>query len=630
MYWQLDNRSEKLREPLALLLKERGMEPGAGGVVFSWERTEEEGLRVEREQKCVRIFCRQKAHFFRGVALFLARREELSFSVEEHVYLDRRGVMVDCSRNAVPRVETLKAYIRMLALLGMNELLLYMEDLYELPEYPRFGAFRGRYTREELAECDRYGAMFGITLVPAIQTLAHLKTFLRWPENRALRDNEENLLPEDENVYRLIDAMLKELSGIFSGRRIHLGMDEAHALGLGAYLKKHGYQDRIGIMKRHLSQVTALCRKWGLEPMIWSDLYFSLAPGNEGYYGVPGDFSWKEEGKPDSDLTMVYWDYYHHEEAVYERMLRLHKKLTDKVCFAAGVWTWNGIAPNYSKAFATIRTGMRVIKREEVRDAFVTVWMDNGAETPFAASYLPLVLFAEECFSREPDDARIQERLDVLGLGSLFDLWLLDRFDRLEETPEGNPDAVNPSKELLYQDPLLGMFDGQYQGYDLCGCYGRLAENLREAARRCGALEDLFSYYQALAEFLSVKGNLGMELRGAYQRRDRSRLTEILEDQIPACLQALQKLREQREEIWFSECKPQGYEVLDIRLGGVHARLTSAQKRLQRYLDGEIPQLEELEEAPLPYEQIRTEGKQPPVPCNLWEHIVTAGNMAGV
>ena len=68
--------------------------------------------------------------------------------------------MVDCSRNAVPNVSTLKKLIRRMALMGYHALLLYTEDTYELEGYPYFGYMRGRYTREELKEIDGYAEKF--------------------------------------------------------------------------------------------------------------------------------------------------------------------------------------------------------------------------------------------------------------------------------------------------------------------------------------------------------------------------------------------------------------------------------------------------------------------------------------
>ena len=84
------------------------------------------------------------------------------------------GTMLDCSRNAVPNLHTLKKWVDLTASLGYNTLLLYTEDTYEVPDEPYFGYMRGRYTQAELRELDAYAKERGMTIMPCIQTLAHL------------------------------------------------------------------------------------------------------------------------------------------------------------------------------------------------------------------------------------------------------------------------------------------------------------------------------------------------------------------------------------------------------------------------------------------------------------------------
>ena len=62
------------------------------------------------------------------------------------------GVMVDCSRDAVYTVGSLKKYISLLAKMGYNSLQLYTEDTYEADGEPQFGYLRGRYSKAELKE----------------------------------------------------------------------------------------------------------------------------------------------------------------------------------------------------------------------------------------------------------------------------------------------------------------------------------------------------------------------------------------------------------------------------------------------------------------------------------------------
>ncbi len=616
---------KELREPLEVLLKELGHTYEEGGILVTPVFWDKDFLKVEKKGGEATVCCRETAHFFRGIGMILEHPNE-DFMKEETVYLDEAGLMLDCSRNGVVNKKTIKAYIRLAAVLGLNQLYLYMEDLYEIPEYPYFGAFRGRYSREELKECDAYGISYGVELIPCVQALAHLETFLRWPENAPLRDNYDNLMPEEESTYELVECMIRSLKHTFRTKKIHLGMDEAHRLGLGAYLKKHGPTERLTIMKRHLAKVEELCRKYDLEPMIWSDMYFNLASEDGSYYTVSGDYEWTEENKPGKDLTMVYWDYYHHEEEPYQRMLHLHKKLTDQICFAAGIWCWNGLAPAYGKGFDTMKNGMKVMKEEGIRRSFTTLWMDDGAETPWITSVLPLIFYAEEAFSEQCSEEAMDRKLKMLGFGSVKDWMLLNRFDCLPGTDETNKKACDPSKALFYQDPLLGLFDGQYAGYDLYGHYGRLAADLREAEKRGGRAQEMFSCYRVLAEFLAVKANLGKDLRKAYLAEDRAWLACIEEEQLAVCLEELETFHEYREKIWFEENKPQGYEVLDIRLGGLRARLKSAGKRIRAYLEGEIEEIPELLEERLPYEK-NTDGKvQNPLNLNEWRKIVSAGS----
>ena len=84
------------------------------------------------------------------------------------------GVMLDCSRDAVYSVETLKRYFGLLKKMGYTYVQLYTEDVYELEGEAYFGYLRGRYSKQELKELDAAARANGLELVPCIQTLAHL------------------------------------------------------------------------------------------------------------------------------------------------------------------------------------------------------------------------------------------------------------------------------------------------------------------------------------------------------------------------------------------------------------------------------------------------------------------------
>ena len=60
-----------------------------------------------------------------------------------------------------------------MAILGLDTLLLYTEDTYEVPQRPYFGYLRGRYSHEELAELDQYAEKLVTEIVPCIKTMPH-------------------------------------------------------------------------------------------------------------------------------------------------------------------------------------------------------------------------------------------------------------------------------------------------------------------------------------------------------------------------------------------------------------------------------------------------------------------------
>ena len=201
---------------------------------------------------------------------------------------NRFGTMLDCSRNAVMNVKSVKNWIDMTSDLGFNMLMLYTEDTYEVENQPRFGYLRGRYTMDEIKELDAYAESRGVELIPCIQTLGHLNQIFHWSEYSQINDIDDILLAGDEKTYKLIDDMLDTCSANFRSRKINLGMDEAMLLGSGNYLSKNGYKPRSEIMKEHLDVVVRKCRDRGLEPMIWSDMFFHMIPPG-GYYRMSID-----------------------------------------------------------------------------------------------------------------------------------------------------------------------------------------------------------------------------------------------------------------------------------------------------------------------------------------------------
>jgi hexosaminidase len=567
-------------------------------------------------------------HFYRAIGLWMeARAKQDSFRIMEQPQFDSNGVMVDVSRNAVLTVDAVKTLLRRMALMGLNVVMLYTEDTYTIDEQPYFGYMRGRYSAEELKACDDYADQFGIEMIPCIQTLAHLKEALKWNYAAPIRDTADILLAGSEATYTFIRQMLTAASRPFRSKQIHIGMDEAHQLGLGRYLDINGYERRFEIMNKHLQKVSELAEEHGLEPMIWSDMYFRLGSKKGDYYDtnavIPQDII---DGIP-SNVKLVYWDYYHDDEAFYTDYLRKHKAFGSEPVFAGGVWTWNGIAPNYGKTLVTTNAALSACKKEGIRHVFATMWGDNGAETNILTSLAGMQLFAEHGYAEEVDDKRLEERFRACTGGEIHDFLALNQFDETPGVSINNMKESNPSKFLLWQDVLIGLYDVNIRELPMSEHYAGLADRMEEAKRRNPVYRNLFDFYKRLARVLSVKSEIGIHIKAAYDAGNKDRLGGF-KSELDKLRTDTDDLRKAHRTLWLTTNKPFGWEVIDIRYGGVLSRLETAVQRIDDYVEGRIPRIEELDAERLYFDApwVMPKGA---IGRGAYDRIVTAGTFSG-
>lgn len=67
------------------------------------------------------------------------------------------------------------------------------------------------------------------------------------------------------------------------------------------------------------------------------------------------------------------------------------------------------------------------------------------------------------------------------------------------------------------------------------------------------------------------------------------------------CMASLHALKSVWSRLWYSTNKPFGFEVIDLRLGGLIGRFETAKIRMEQFSSGEIDTIEELLEPKLPY-----------------------------
>ena len=537
----------------------------------------------------------------------LAKKAEKNISGKKFRYLRGEcqftdfGVMIDASRNAVPKVSTIKEIIFLCGIMGYSYVGLYMEDTIEIQNEPYFGYMRGAYSKAEIQDMDEYASKLGIEIRPFVQTLAHYNQLAIYEEYQRHMDAEDILLVGDERTEELLDHLIATISSEFRTRNIHVGMDEAFLLGAGKYQERFGLETRDKIMKKQLDIVIKLCEKHGLRPEVWGDMFRHYAE----------DRSWIP-----ADLDIFYWDYYSTDEKHYDAEIEKYKKLTDNVCMAAGAWKWTGMIPCNEFSIKAGEASIRSCRKNDIRSFTVTCWGDNGAEASHF-SVLP-VIYRDSQYAWDDDLPDIA--FNVLTGMSISDFMKIDRINPRHRLAEKDIRPQNGSKYFLYDDPLMGFFTSLEKDED---------PNLILTGAQDVALiskNSDFSYVmesgEALGYAVSHKLKLERKLREAYAARDFDSMREISKEDIPELIKHVDDYYDRFKKQWYAENKPYGFEIQTIRIGGLKQRLLDVSDIIDRYLIGETAEIEELEAKHLPFNYF--EEKDPDMICyNQWSNMVS-------
>ncbi len=534
-----------------------------------------------------------------------------------------KGLMIDCSRNAVMNVESIKKLVLTMEKLRYDTLLLYVEDTYEIEGEPLFGHLRGRYSKAELREVDAFCNAHHIELVPCIQTLAHLNAIFKWHDAYdKINDCDDILLVDDDETYKLIDRMLSTMASCVTSRKINVGMDEAFMLGFGNYRRKHGVVDRAELILRHLNKVCNIAAKYGFEPMLWADMVCYLASGSEDYYGqLTVEATKKFAANLPKNLSLIYWHYVKASSEHHSATIRRLKGFGRDIMFAGGAWSWNGFAPNNAYSIENTKPAVKACLDNGVKDIFLTLWGDDGGECSRFAM-LPTIVYTAGIFENKTVEQIKKDFFDITGMN-------YDDFMILDEMNESMPGDVEKNTECcfannkytklwLYNDPFLGMAD-----YRVTGKENAHYKEVYDKLMRVNVTDEykpLFAYAAALADLLSVKAELGANTRKAYNSGDKNLLREVAETQYSSAIEKLNEFYKEYRDFWFSENKPHGFDIQDVRLGGLMQRLKSCKERLIDYCDGKTERIPELEEPVVAARRYATWGGM--VSPNVITHIV--------
>ena len=493
------------------------------------------------------------------------------------------------------KVSYLKKWLRRLTLLGYNMVMLYTEDTYQLPEEPYFGYLRGGYSLEEMREIDAYASGLGIEMIGCIQTLGHLEHIIRW--HAFPNDSERVLLVDDDRTYALIGKMLDFWGKAFKSRRIHVGMDETHDLGRGRFMDLHGYERGFDIFNRHLGRVNEMCKERGLNPIIWSDMYFRMGNKELSYYDKSTVIPEDVRKKIPSNVTLCYWDYYHRDQEFYEDWIQRHRALGFDPHMGSGVWTWVCMWYDHEQTVNTVTPCLNACRKEKVSEVYFTMWGDNGAYCDYDSSLAGLAWAADLAWGGKGADETVAPVFEAVCGASYREQITASEMQLACKVKD---DVLRVYTSLiLWDDPLLGIVWREYRKFDE-NIWNLVLDRVREVRtklapsvehREAGDIGHAWN----LCDLVAKKIEMRFALLKAYEAGDRAELMRIRNCMVPEVIAAFEAVDATFRRQWMRRNKPFGLEIMQIRFAGQIARYKEVARRIGELLEGTVDSIPELE-----------------------------------
>ena len=254
--------------------------------------------------------------------------------------------------------------------------------------------------------------------------------------------------------------------------------------------------------------------------------------------------------------------------------------------------------PHHS--YSTFRNSLAVPACIEggVKNAIFTMWGDDGGECPYYSALAMLMHAAAtaEGLTEEEMKARFRE-ITGAEYDAFRELELPD-FIYGENITVG---SANYSKNRLYDDPFLGIVSTNANEKINPAIYADYAKKLRSRAIENPDFAFLFETAAALCECLEIKIDLPERTRAAYAPGDKEAIRSLAEGDYTEFLARLERFYAAFRKQWYTVNKTYGFEIQDIRLGGLMQRIKSCRERLLEYAGGEITEIAELAEEVFPY-----------------------------
>lgn len=450
----------------------------------------EYAMRIEASG-AVRITARDRAGCLHAVATLaqLARQfgDRLPLAIiHDHPSFAHRGVMLDVSRDRVPRMDHLRRVVEQLAELKFNHLQLYTEHTFAYPGHSDAWEGASPMTADEVRRLDDHCAAHAITLAANQNCFGHLASWLRLPRYRELaeipglddpwnfyaweRRGPFSLCPTDPRSADFIDGLLGDLLPHFGRRAPHdshqrlcnINCDETFDVGQGRSRHAADRDSRANLYFDFLDKVAASVRARGFRPMFWADIALSHPDAID---RIP------------PDMVCLAWDY--EPQARFGEWCRLLKGRAGRETWVCpGTSSWRSFTGRTTERRGNIDAAAREGVAGGAAGMLICDWGDIGHRQTWPISLHGIADAAQAAWtgtseSTPPREVSLAaESLHVLGdrslqLASWLDAWGdVDADLRRVGGPRAQDASPSPLRNatLMFHDYHLPWIDPEPRG----------------------------------------------------------------------------------------------------------------------------------------------------------------------
>jgi hypothetical protein len=337
--------------------------------------------------------------------------------VEDHPDFPNRGVLLDISRNKVPRLETLLRLVDLLANFKLNQLHLYTEHTFAYQGHETVWRHASPLTPDDIQTLEHHCHRRCVELVPNQNSFGHFHRWLIHPPYRKLAECPEGidhpfseqrepfgLCPTDPGSLKLLADLYHQLLPNFSSRLFNVGLDETLDLGLGRSAEACARSGPERVYLDFLHRVHHLVSKHDRRMMFWGDIILKKP---ELITELP------------ADAIALEWGYEADHPFAADCQRFAEAGLDFYVC--PGTGSWNSFGGRTHNALANLASAAVHGKAARSQGYLITDWGDNGHLQPLPVSYLPIMAGAS--FAWNTDSAAERQ---TLALESLLDLHVFD------------------------------------------------------------------------------------------------------------------------------------------------------------------------------------------------------------